>query len=102
MPAASSPTSPRGAPQMFRRQCLPPVTSEATAAAIAAAGARTRVKQFSNKKAAQSRGFSHSVRSRGSVRHRHGRSNRYALIEIGDVVVEHTDAAVGYEAPDRV
>src|SRR6185369_1851816 len=31
----------------------------------------------------------------------HGRSDRYALIEIRDIVVEHADAAIGHEAADR-
>ena len=61
--AASSPTLRRGAAEMFRQRCLPRVMPEATAAVTAAAGARTPAKQCPNKKAAQSRGFSHSVRS---------------------------------------
>ena len=57
MAAGSWPTSPRGAAAMFRPRCSPQVMPAATAAAIAAAGARTQASRLRNEKAAPSRGF---------------------------------------------
>ena len=48
----------RRRPRMFRPRCSPQVMRAATAAAIAAAGARTQANRLRNEKAAQSRGFS--------------------------------------------
>src|ERR1700734_2825719 len=42
-----------------------------------------------------------AIRNLPSARHHHRGADRNPLVQVGDILVQHPDAAIGDEAPDR-
>src|SRR5262249_32774305 len=97
--AASLPTLQPKTPAMFRWRCSVPAMYAATTAATATAGARTRCGK--RKEPRFCAALRPGVACKGSTRHDDGRADGNALVEIGNIVVQHADAAIGDEAADR-
>src|SRR5882672_256292 len=94
----SSPMSRPGERRMYRMPCSPAVMSASMTAATVLAGARMPAAD-SNQKSSAVLCILRSRTSR-SVRHHHRGADRDTLVEVGDVVIQHPDAAIGHEAAD--